>query len=55
MARDAGADDRVLKRITHTPPESMLDIYSTFPWATMCDAVMVIDLGWRSTLGTRGA
>jgi len=45
MAREAGADDRVLKRITHTPPESMLDIYSTFSWPTMCKAVMVIDLG----------
>ncbi len=36
LARAGGADEGLLKWITHGPPATVLDSYTTLPWPTLC-------------------
>lgn len=40
LCRAGGADRDVVKAITHGPSTDVLDMYTTYPWATLCDAVL---------------
>lgn len=40
-AREGGARPDVLKHVTHTPA-SVIDLYTTMPWSTLCDAVLCV-------------
>ncbi len=42
LARADGARQSVLKLITHGPPQGIMDLYSTLPWETLCEAVAVM-------------
>ena len=47
MARDDGARLDVLKLITHTGRSTVMDLYSTLDWKTLCEAVSVIQIERR--------
>lgn len=36
--------DHIFKWISHGPSKKMLDVYSTFPWATICEEIMPLKL-----------
>lgn len=42
QARAGGARPDVLRVLTHTSSRDMMDIYTSLPWATLCDAVMCL-------------
>jgi hypothetical protein len=46
LAQADGALPHVLKLITHTPAE-VIDLYTTLPWRTLCDAVGKLKLELR--------
>lgn len=45
LARADGARGEVLKTITHGAPGAVFDLYTTWPWATLCEAVACLKLG----------
>lgn len=44
MARADGARDDLLRVVTHGAPRSILDQYTTYPWADLCRAISGIQL-----------
>ncbi len=50
LAQDDDALPHVLKLVTHGAPASVMDLYTSLPWAKLCDAVGRLQLG-----GTTGA
>ncbi len=49
LAQADGAQKDVLQVITHNPGEVM-DLYTTFPWPTLCEAVLCLKLSRRPPL-----
>ncbi|MDB4958098.1 MAG: Mx8p12A [Myxococcales bacterium] len=47
LARSDGAHDGLLRLITHGPSASMLDLYSTPPWAALCAEVSKLKVELR--------
>jgi integrase len=45
LARADGADRDVLRVITHGPPSDVIDLYTSWPWATLCAAVSCLRIG----------
>lgn len=48
IARVDGARRDVLEQITHAPKRSIMDLYTTLPWPTLCEAVRSIKVRRRS-------
>jgi integrase len=42
LARAAGANSDALKVVSHGPGSEVMDMYTTYPWATLCEAVSCI-------------
>ena len=53
LARDAGARKDVLQTITHNAQGNVMDMYTTFSWKVMCEAVatLQLDIGDQRTAG----
>jgi integrase len=47
LARADGARDDLLKWVTHGPTESMMDLYTTPPWATLCAQIACLNIELR--------
>jgi len=48
LARAGGARGEVLRCVTHGAPRAVLDLYTTWPWATLCEAVVRLPVGAQS-------
>ncbi len=44
LARANGARSDVIDAVTHDRAGSIVDVYTTWPWATLCEAVACIDI-----------
>lgn len=44
LCRSAGARDEVLRAITHGPKNDILEVYTSWSWPTLCEAVMYLPL-----------
>ncbi len=44
LAQDDGALPHILKRITHGEPRSVMDLYTTIAWSTLCENVVCLKL-----------
>lgn len=44
LARADGADKEVLRRVTHGVSTDIVDLYTSYPWKTICDAVATLRL-----------
>jgi integrase len=44
LARSRGARTDVLKAITHGAGKAVMDLYTTWPWATLCEAVAMLEV-----------
>jgi hypothetical protein len=47
LTRADGARDDVLKRVTQARPKDVFDEYTTFPWSTLCEAVLCLKIGLK--------
>lgn len=47
LARADGASKDILDWITHGPGEDMQDLYTTFPWETLCQQISVLQIELR--------
>lgn len=45
LARSDGARGEVLRTVTHGAPNGVFDLYTTWPWATLCEAVACLKVG----------
>lgn len=52
LARARGARSDVLKAITHGAGKAVMDLYTTWPWATLCEAVLALEI---RRVGAHGA
>lgn len=43
------ADRHVLKTVTHGEPKSIMDLYTTYPWPTKCEAVAKLKVQVQDT------
>jgi len=44
MLRNARVDRSLVEKMTHAPRKSMIDIYTTWEWEAVCEAVLMIKL-----------
>jgi integrase len=49
LAQAGGASSGVLKLVTHGSPGSVMDLYTTLPWSSLCQAVLCLKLERRGT------
>ena len=50
LARADGARRDLLETVTHGPRGNIVDMYTTFPWAALCDEVKKLKIGLREGL-----
>ena len=46
LARASGANADALKAVTHGRSQEILDLYTTMPWPTLCDAVRCLKVAF---------
>jgi hypothetical protein len=49
-----GADSNILKRGTHAPPRTVMDLYTSIEWAVLCREVAKLKLGNSELLADEG-
>lgn len=47
LARAGGARPNILKWVTHGPPPTIMDDYTSLPWETLCAEVLKLKIGVR--------